>query len=103
MGTQHLSNGIAFFIHGKSPNWDDIDSLIKHGRTTKGINGIKKKLGKSILQYSINGEFIQEYICVADASRFLGLPKHGYVSIISCANNKKNQVTAYGFKWKWKQ
>lgn len=101
-GAQHISNGIAFCIYGQSPNWDNIDRLLKHGKTISGIERMKRKTGKAIQQYSINDEFINEYICVADASRALGLPKHGYVSIISCANNKKNQVTAYGYKWKWK-
>ena len=102
-GKQYVCNGISFSIHGQIPDWDNIERLINNGRTITGMDRFKRKIGKPIIQYSINDGFINEYVCVADASRALGLNKHAYVSIISCANNKRNQVTAYGFKWKWKQ
>jgi group I intron endonuclease len=60
-------------------------------------NKIRDKNSKSIAQYSLKGEFIQEYNSATQASISLG----GVPSNISqCLNNRTK--SAYGFIWKFK-
>lgn len=56
-----------------------------------------KKLAKPVLQFSINGDFIREYISTAEAERILGA-KGGHISCVC----KGRRTTAYGYKWKYK-
>lgn len=50
-----------------------------------------------ILQYSLNGEFIQEFPSFKEVQRYLGKP---YYNIWSVCNGKKD--SAYGYKWSYK-
>jgi len=63
----------------------------------------KNKLGKShmknIVQYNINGNFIKEWSCAADATYFFIGNRIGS-RISSCCNGTVK--TAYGFIWKFK-
>ena len=50
-----------------------------------------------ILQYSINGEFIQEFPSFKEVQRYLGKP---YSNVWNVCNRKKE--SAYGYKWSYK-
>ena len=51
---------------------------------------------KSIVQYSLDGEFIAEYRSVKDAMKMTGFG----ANMSYCANGRYK--TAYGFVWRWK-
>lgn len=53
---------------------------------------------KPILQYDMNGNFVREYIGIADAARINGFPNR---TNIIC-NLKGRTKSAYGFVWKYK-
>lgn len=50
-----------------------------------------------ILQYSLNGEFIQEFSSFKDVQRYLG---KSYSNVWDVCNGKKD--SAYGYKWSYK-
>lgn len=54
---------------------------------------------KPVLQYSLDGNFIQEFKSVSEASRQTGI-SHG--NITSCCNGKVYHHTAGGYIWKYK-
>ena len=64
-------------------------------RKRASINNHKNK---KVLQYTLNLEFIKEYINVADAGRSITKPPQ---NIASCARGRLK--TAYGFIWKYKE
>ena len=51
---------------------------------------------KAVNQYSLTGQFIKQWNCIADVTRELGI--RGY-NISSCCKNKRH--TAGGFKWQY--
>lgn len=65
---------------------------------------IEKGLGKTVLQYTLNGEFLKRHISAAAAARTLPeeifrhnkYPRHAICSV--CRGEQK---TAYGFVWKY--
>lgn len=72
----------------------------KHnGEAKKGVFvGGKNPVARKINQYSLNGEFIKSYECIADALKELNLPLHnGHLT--RCAKGKRK--SAYGFCWKY--
>jgi len=82
---------------------------IKNKNRPKISDEIRKKLsdshkgilGKSVLQYDKNGNFIKEFSSISDACNFLGKPnRHG--DIVACCQNKPSRHTAFGYKWKYK-
>ena len=60
-------------------------------------NGTKKKTYKAVIQYSLNMEFISEYISITQAHQITGLRHSG---ISNACNNVTN--TCGGFIWKLK-
>lgn len=60
------------------------------------ISTIKQKLGKTILQYDKEGNFIKEFSCAEDVVRELGISHSDDV-----ANGKRK--TAGGYVWRWKE
>ena len=52
-----------------------------------------------INQFSINGELINNFLSIADASRFICGNGHGVGNIISCCKGKSH--TAYGYVWRY--
>ena len=70
------------------------------------IDRIIAKTGKPVGQYDINGEFIQEFPSVSEASRTLGI---SFSSIASMANGRKRlkngkeyeRKSVGGFIWRW--
>lgn len=97
---QYHTKGYTFCHYRESPEWDQIESSIITGKSIRGSKKFLLKFSKPVIQYSLEGEFINEYQSASEASRFLG--KSGS-NIANCANNKPGHLTAYGFKWKWKQ
>lgn len=57
-------------------------------------NKYNGKLSKPVLQYDLDGNFIKEYLSIAEAQR------HGYNSICRCC--KGITKTANGYIWKYK-
>jgi hypothetical protein len=64
-------------------------------RENKG--GVKHNL-KSVIQYSINNEYIRDFKCIADANRSLYKNPNDTCIGGVCKNKRK---TAFGFKWKY--
>lgn len=58
--------------------------------------GGKHSNAKRIYQYSISGDFIQEWDCISSASKMLGINNS---NISMCANHKRNN--AGGFRWEY--
>lgn len=70
-----------------------------HGKNnTKRMIGLAVSQRKSVIQYTIDGEYINEYESTAEASRQTGI-NQGSISN-SCLGRCK---TAGGFKWKYKE
>ena len=61
-----------------------------------GIERMRKKKGKAIQQFTLNGELVAEYPSIMDAERTLGF---GHSSICACCKGKKKQYN--GFIWKY--
>jgi group I intron endonuclease len=59
---------------------------------------LKSNLGKCVLQYDRNGNFVAEHISANMAAKTLGIERGG--NIRSCAIGKL--VSAYGYIWKYK-
>ena len=55
-------------------------------------------LSKPVLQFSLDGKFIKEYVSATAAEGALRAKGHH----ISCVCNGKRK-TAYGYKWKYKE
>lgn len=70
-------------------------------------NQYNKKL-KLINQYSLNGEFIQQFQSLSDAAQWI-IENHKSLSdlkgtkgpIRNCCNQKAHRKIAYGYKWTW--
>lgn len=84
--------------------WCDNKYNINYGtcieRRSKKMSDIllnRKDLSKSVLQYTIDGEFIAEYKSTMDVKRKLGFDSG---NISKCCNGK--QKTYKGFIWKYK-
>lgn len=60
---------------------------------------IIEKSSKKVLQYDINGAYINEYKSISEASKEVGLKNGSHIG--SCCNNKRK--TAGGYKWKFKE
>lgn len=59
----------------------------------------KAKIGRTILQFDLNDNFIKEYTGINEIKKELGIK--GSVHISDCCNGKRNK--ACGFKWKYKE
>lgn len=59
--------------------------------------GIIKKQGRSVLQYSLTGEFIQEWRCISEAADFYKVDRS---SLMRCCQGKFKKSA--GFVWKYK-
>jgi hypothetical protein len=91
----------------KTQEWCDKISKANKGRNITWANKIGDALRgkpknylshyKSILQYDLDDNYIQEHKSAQEAGRYLG--KSGN-SIADCASGR--QKTAYGYKWKYK-
>lgn len=66
----------------------------------KGKNSSRYGKGKSILMFTLDGEFIRKFDCVADANEYLGKPRNNN-NICQCA--KGGSKTAWGYIWKYEE
>lgn len=66
-------------------------------KTTVNMTNLINKLSKPVLQYSLEGEFIQEWKSASEASRHFKVHDS---TIGGCCNGK--QKTSVGFIWKFK-
>lgn len=88
-GLRHKREGVGF--HGLSK-----EETIKNAK--KGGQSASLVISKPILQFSKDGEFINEFRSLTEARTHLGKSNH---STISAAVNGKAK-SAYGFIWKYK-
>lgn len=71
------------------------------------VNGWKFKFknrqltnNKQIIQYSLNGDFIREFVGLREAGRVLGIKS--YIKIGYCAKGNPKYKQAFGFQWRFK-
>ena len=104
----------SFYIHQlvatvfiPNPNNLDIVNHIDENRSNNHISNLEwsthrenvvHSIGKRVGQYSLNGDLINIFRCIADA--YVGIKKLKYLKGIGFACNGKTK-TAYGFKWKF--
>ena len=72
-----------------------IENNLRKACNTLGKTGARNRLSKPILQYDINGNFIKEWIGIAETARTLNYKE---CSISACLNGRHK--TAHGFIWK---
>lgn len=70
----------------------------RHGTAIERMRMTKSKM--PIVQYTLNGEFVQEWISSAEVERVLGY-KRG--SILAVCHGKPKYRQAYGYVWKFKE
>ena len=63
-----------------------------------GVNNVNSK---AVLQFTRDGELVQEWDCMSDAAEALCGRRRGSCNIASCCTGKIS--TAYGYKWKHKE
>lgn len=63
----------------------------------KGIYINRPDLSKKVLQYTLNGDLVNEYPSTQEAQRQTGIK---YQNILRCCNGKRK--SAGGFKWRYK-
>lgn len=66
----------------------------------KGKNSSRYGKGKPVLMFTLDGEFIRKFNCVADANEYLGKNRADN-NIGKCARGKYK--TAWGYKWKYEE
>ena len=90
----NVDKEMAYYIIGDAPS---IEYKIKR-RTGRPKNHGGGKPPRAVIKYDLEGNFIKEYISLADAAKDVGIEK----STI-CQAAKKDSGTAGGFIWKYKQ
>lgn len=81
---------------------DDHPGIMRIAEARKGSKANESTLvkkSKPVLQYSLSGEFIQEWFGISEAGKQLGINR---VTINSCCQKKKHNKSAGGFIWKYK-
>lgn len=90
---------IAFVERMKnSKKWFEKPEVLK-----KRIEQIKKANSKPVIQYSKEGNFIQEYDSAVSAVLFLGLDKSKSGNINAVCRKDKSKKSYLGFVWKFKK
>lgn len=92
IGGKSLSAG--GFLWSFSSNVDEIQRILKR----KTINRPRK--GRTVNQYTLDGQFVASYVSASEASRQTGICK---ITIINVCNHVGYQKTAGGFKWKFNE
>lgn len=81
----------------KKENYKKYGSKLKGVKKTKEAirnNALSQKNRKEVLQYSLNGEFIKEYISQKEASKQTGVSQS---NLNNCCQHKKGYKTCGGF------
>lgn len=86
-------------MYGKTHS-EDVRKIQSEHRKGKCVGALNHK-SKSVIQFSISGEFIKKYECISDAERALNIPQGGGGHISSCAKGKSK--SAYGYIWKYSE
>jgi len=55
---------------------------------------LKENLGKTVLQYTMDGNFVQEFKSATEVARILG---YGHTSVINCAGGNDRENTLHGY------
>lgn len=66
----------------------------------KGKNSSRYGKGKPVLMFTLDGEYIRRFECVADANEYLDKDRHNR-NIRKCARG--GSKTAYGYIWKYEE
>lgn len=104
----HNPNGLLIINH-KDENKlnnrvDNLEWCTHQYNTTYGTSRERqretfvKNNSRRVRQYSLDGVFIKEYRCVADASRETGALDS---EICACCSDKQRALSANGFQWKY--
>jgi hypothetical protein len=84
----------------ENTDWDSWRESIKNRKTdySKFINRVHEKNKKPVLQFDLDGNFIQEFDCAANAAKYLGSSTGG--NITNCCKGRCKSTL--GYKWKYK-
>lgn len=84
----------------ENTNWDSWKESIKNRKTdySKFINKIHEKNKRPVIQFDLNGNFIQEFDCASNAAKSLGFNNGG--NITNCCKGRCKSTM--GYKWKYK-
>ena len=94
-------SGMAYgYVWVYSEDLDMLDEKIKNAVYKCDKFSSKNPMSKKILQYSIDGQFIQEWNSIADAARYLN-KKYAAEGISDCAKGKISK--SYGYVWRYKE
>ena len=77
-----------------------LDEKIKNAIYVCDKVGAKNPMSKSVLQYSLDGELVNEWDSIADAARYMN-KKYASEGITDCAKGRR--ISAYGYIWKYKE
>ena len=93
--TDNRPENLNLMTCGENINWG---TGLERRRNTE-LN--RKDLSKCILQYDLNGNFIQKHISISEAERSIGVYNGHASAIRSCLYGKSKY--AYGFIWKYER
>lgn len=68
------------------------------GRFT-GVNSPSYGSGKAVIQLTLNGEFVNEYVSAYEAGKMTGINRGGITQV---CNHTNNRTIAGGFRWMFK-
>ena len=77
-----------------------LDEKIRNSICVCDKVGGKNPMSKSVLQYSLDKELVNEWDSIADAARYLN-KKYASEGIADCAKGRR--PNAYGYIWKYKE
>lgn len=91
--------------HKNECKWDNVYWNLEwctkdynHNYGTRNFRATRHIL-RPVQQYTLSGELVNEYECLAVAGEFTGIH---WQSISACCRNYRNQTTAGGYKWRYK-
>lgn len=92
--TNNVYTNLEWCDHKYNSNYGTRNIRIKNSET----NNIKKS--KPVIQYSLSGDFIEEYKSINDAHRITGIDKKTIINVCKCLPHYKS---AGGYIWKYKE
>lgn len=78
--------------------WANPNSVLNDPSYRQKFKGGNNPNAKPILMFTLDGEFIRKFDCVAEANEYMGKPRHSN-NIKMCARGKGK--TAYGYHWEY--